>query len=43
MAKVALGAANDERTITELSREYGVHVDQIRAGKRQLLNGAVDC
>jgi len=41
-AKVALEAAKDERTITELSREYGVHVNQIRAWKRQLLDGAVD-
>lgn len=41
-AKVALEAAKEERTITELSREYGVHVNQIRAWKRQLLDGAVD-
>ena len=41
-AKVALEAAKDERTIAELSREYGVHVNQIRAWKRQLLDGAVD-
>lgn len=41
-AKVALEAAREERTITELSREYGVHVNQIRAWKRQLLDGAVD-
>ena len=41
-AKVALEAAREERTITELSREYGVHVNQIRAWKRQLLDGAAD-
>lgn len=38
-AKVALEAAREERTITELSREYGLHVNQIRAWKRQLLDG----
>lgn len=41
-AKVALEAAKEERTITELSREYGVHVNQIRAWKRQLLDGAAE-
>ena len=41
-AKVALEAAREERTITEISREYGVHVNQIRAWKRQLLDGAAD-
>ncbi len=41
-AKVALEAAKEERTITELSREYAVHANQIRAWKRQLLEGAVD-
>lgn len=39
-AKVALEAAKEERTIAELSREYGVHVNQIRAWKRRLLDGA---
>ena len=41
-AKVALEAAKDESTIVELSRKYEVHVNQIRAWKRQLLDGAVD-
>ena len=41
-AKIALEAAKDERTITELSRDYGVHANQIRTWKRQLLDGAVD-
>lgn len=40
-AKVALEAARDEATVTELSRKYGVHVNQIRAWKEQLLAGAV--
>lgn len=39
-AKVALEAAREERTIAELSREYGVHANQIGAWKRQLLEGA---
>ncbi len=41
-AKVALEAAKDESTIVELSRKYEVHVNQIHAWKRQLLDGAVD-
>ena len=40
-AKVGLEAVWEERTITELSREYGLHVNQIRDWKRQLLDGAV--
>ena len=38
--KVALEAAKEERTITELSRHYKVHANQIRAWKRQLLDNA---
>ena len=41
-AKVALEAAKEERTVTELSRQYGVHANQIRAWKKQLLEGAVE-
>ena len=41
-AKVALEATKEDRTIAELSREYGVHPNQIRAWKRQLLDGAVN-
>ena len=41
-AKVALEAAKEERTIAELSREYGVHANQIGAWKKQLLDGAAD-
>jgi transposase-like protein len=39
-AKVALEAAREEATITELSRKYGLHTNQIRAWKEQLLAGA---
>ena len=41
-AKVALEAAREEKTIAELSREYGVHANQIGAWKRQLLEGTSD-
>lgn len=30
-AKVALEAAKEEKTLAELSQEYGVHVNQISA------------
>ncbi len=39
-AKVALEAAREESTITELSRKYRVHANQIRAWKEQLHAGA---
>jgi len=39
-AKVALEAAREEVTIAELSRKYGLHANQIRAWKEQLLAGA---
>jgi transposase-like protein len=38
---VALEAAREEATITELSRKYGLHTRAIRAWKEQLLSGAV--
>ena len=40
-AKVALEAAREETTITELSRKYGLHANQIRAWTEQLVAGAV--
>src|SRR5690606_20472293 len=42
-AKVALEAARVEKTIAELSREYGVHANQIGAWKRQLLGAPRIC
>lgn len=42
-AKVALAAAREERSLAELSREYGVHANQIGAWKRQLLGGRRIC
>lgn len=35
-AKVAFGAAKGEKTISEMSSEYGLHPNQIRQWKRQL-------
>lgn len=40
-AKVALEAAREEITMTDLSRKYSLHANQIRAWKEQLLAGAV--
>ena len=36
-AKVALEAVRGEKTIAQLSSEFGVHVSQIRQWRRQLL------
>lgn len=36
-ARVALGAAKEEKTLAELAQQYGVHVKQISAWKQQLL------
>ncbi len=36
-AKVALEAAKEEKTLAELSQQFGDHVQQISAWKRQLL------
>ena len=41
-AKVALEVAREESTVTEFSGKYGVHANQIRAWKEQLLEGAVE-
>lgn len=38
-AQVALEAAREQKTIAELTREYGVHANQITKWKRQLLEG----
>jgi transposase-like protein len=39
-AKVAFAAMKDDRTITQMSDQYGVHVSQITAWKDQLQAGA---
>ena len=39
-AKVALAAIKGDRTIAELTSEYGVHPNQIYNWKKQLLDGA---
>ncbi len=36
-AKVALEAVKEEKTLAELSQQYGVHVKQISVWKQQLL------
>lgn len=41
-AKVALEAAKEEKTLAELSQQFGVHVQQISAWKRQLLDQVSD-
>ena len=38
-AKVALAAVRGDRTLSELSSEFGVHANQISKWKRQLLDG----
>jgi len=41
-AMVASEAACEESTVAEISRRYGVHVNQVRAWKEQLFDGVVD-
>jgi transposase len=41
-AKVALEAAKEEKTISQLASEYEVHPNQIRQWKKRLLQGAPD-
>jgi len=38
-AKVAIEAVKGEKTLTELSSEYGVHVNMISRWKQELLKG----
>ena len=41
-AKVAIAAMKGDRTIAQLSDQYGVHVSQITAWKEQLQEGAAN-
>ncbi len=41
-AKVALEALRGEKTLSELSSQYGVHANQISTWKRQLLKASPD-
>jgi len=41
-AKVALEAAKEENTISELASKYGIHPNQIRQWKKRLLDEASD-
>ncbi len=41
-AKVALEATKEEKTISALASEYGVHPNQIRQWKKRLLDQASD-
>ena len=41
-AKVAVAAIKGDKTIAQLSDQFGIHVSQITAWKEQLLVGAAD-
>jgi transposase-like protein len=40
--RVALEAAKGQRTLSELSSEYGIHPNQVSQWKRQLLESGAD-
>ena len=40
-ARIALDAIKDQKTITELASEYGVHANQISLWKKKLLDAAL--
>ena len=41
-SKVALAAIRDDRTVTELARQFDVHPNQIMRWKNQLLESSAD-
>lgn len=41
-AKVALEAIKGDRTVNEITSEFGVHPNQVNTWKKQLLQGADD-
>ena len=41
-ARIALDAIKGQKTMPELSSEYGVHANQISRWKKQLLDAAPD-
>ncbi len=41
-ARIALDAIKGQKTISELSSEYGIHANQISRWKKQLLDAAPD-
>ena len=41
-AKVALAAVKEQKTISQLAAQYGVHPTQIGQWKRQLVEGAAE-
>jgi len=41
-ARIALDAIKGQKTMSELSSEYGVHANQISRWKKQLLDAAPD-
>lgn len=41
-SRIAIEAIKGQKTVSELSSEYGVHSTQINKWKKQLLDGAVE-